>query len=496
MSARSRRTEAAPKQHMASDINWLKVRGDGASVYFSQNADEQPECEYSKVFAIAAGTQCNWLKKQTDGEYQIFTPVELRKQIEPWLTALFQSDHLSLLVGSGITQAIHLLACHCTAPLININIPSYKDAITQGEKNSAMESGRGDEPNFEDTLRVANEIYSGFKHFMPLESTTTDAKKTIESLKAEIENALSSISQTVLQGEANIATAIDNDREKAFNYLVGFLMSFASRAGTRDRLHVFTTNYDRIIEAGAEIAGLHLIDRFVGSLNPIFRSSRLNLDMHYNPPGIRGEPRYLEGVVRYTKLHGSLDWVSIGNEIRRLGLPFGSKNVEPYLDAPGLRGAKFHELMIYPNAAKDQETALFPYVELFRDFAAATCRPNNTLVTYGYSFGDSHINRIIADMLTIPSTHLVIIAYSDLGDRIKHFCERLGRWPQISVLIGPDLGNIQELVDSYLPKAAIDRTTIKMSDLLKARYSPEVNVVSADEAVELTTTGGENDNLQ
>ncbi len=55
---------------------------------------------------------------------------------------------------------------------------------------------------------------------------------------------------------------------------------------------------------------------------PIFRSSRLDLDMHYNPPGIRGEPRYLEGVARYTKLHGSVDWVQTGKDIRRIGLPF------------------------------------------------------------------------------------------------------------------------------------------------------------------------------
>lgn len=57
--------------------------------------------------------------------------------------------------------------------------------------------------------------------------------------------------------------------------------------------------------------------------------------------------------------------------------------------------------MIYPNSAKDRETAEYPYVELFRDFAAALCRPNSTLVTYGYSFGDDHINRVIRDMLTI-----------------------------------------------------------------------------------------------
>jgi hypothetical protein len=32
----------------------------------------------------------------------------LRKKIEPWLTAIFQSEHLSLLAGSGLTSAVSL----------------------------------------------------------------------------------------------------------------------------------------------------------------------------------------------------------------------------------------------------------------------------------------------------------------------------------------------------------------------------------------------------
>ena len=60
--------------------------------------------------------------------------------------------------------------------------------------------------------------------------------------------------------------------------------------------------------------------------------------------------------------------------------------------------------MIYPNSAKDRETAYYPYVELFRDLATTICRPNSTLICYGYSFGDEHINRVIEDMLTIPSS--------------------------------------------------------------------------------------------
>lgn len=246
-------------------------------------------------------------------------------------------------------------------------------------------------------------------------------------------------------------------------------MSFASRIGVRERLNIFTTNYDRLIEAGAEIAGLHLLDRFLGNLMPIFRSSRLDLDMHYNPPGIRGEPRYLEGVARYTKLHGSVDWVQTDRDIRRIGLPFGATDIAPFFQTPSLCGATAHELMIYPNAAKDRETAGYPYVELFRDFASAVCRPNSVLVTYGYSFGDEHINRTIRDMLTIPSTHLVVISYDDPLGCIMKIYNEMGKPSQISLMIGAELADLTKLTQNYLPKAAIDKTTFRMSELLKQR---------------------------
>jgi hypothetical protein len=46
--------------------------------------------------------------KRTQGfdkeEYQAH---ELRKDIEPWLTALFQSEHFSLLTGAGLMNAVH-----------------------------------------------------------------------------------------------------------------------------------------------------------------------------------------------------------------------------------------------------------------------------------------------------------------------------------------------------------------------------------------------------
>jgi len=148
-------------------------------------------------------------------------------------------------------------------------------------------------------------------------------------------------------------------------------------------------------------------------------------------------------------------------------------------------------LMIYPNAAKDRETAAYPYVELFRDFAAATCRPNHTLIAFGYSFGDDHINRVIEDMLTIPSTHLVVISYDDPLNRIMSTYERLGRHAQISLLIGNHIGEFKSLVDHYLPKPAIDRTTFRMAELLKSRW--QANKSKAQDGNDAPATNEEED---
>lgn len=430
--------------------NIVKVRNDDKPLYFAESEN--------KKFKFQEGSEVSWADPEEVSQK------ELREHIEPWLTSLFQSEHLSLLAGSGLTHAVHHLAVgKGAAGMARFPLATYQDKIDEATEVSATQAGR-ERGNVEDQLRVANELLRG------LEILQDDQADT---LRGELEAGMKTFAESILNSETGIAAAPDKQREQAFNTLVTFLMSFASRIGTRDRLSIFTTNYDRLIEAGAELAGVHLLDRFLGNLMPIFRSSRLDLDMHYNPPGIRGEPRYLEGVARFTKLHGSVDWVQTGKDIRRIGLPFGADTVDPYLQAPGLGGATAHKLMIYPNAAKDRETADYPYVELFRDLAAAVCRPNSTLVTYGYSFGDEHINRVIRDMLTIPSTHLVVISRDDPLNRIMPTYEEIGRPSQISLLIGPALADLTTLTENYLPKAAIDKTTFRMSELLKQRLGTQ-----------------------
>lgn len=441
------------------NCNIVKVRDDKTPIKYSMN-DETGK------FDIDGEVNLDWCNGPS------FTKNELRAHIEPWLTSLFQSEHLSLLAGSGLTTAIQYAACGSSnngmgsTPVFSV----FKDSIDKAAKDSAVRTGR-QTANIEDQIRVANELIKGLS-VLKDDAEFSELETKLETLSLELNGVLESFTNNISAIEHSIAISNTKKREDAFNKLVMFIMSFASRTGTRDRLNIFTTNYDRLIEAGADVAGLRLIDRFVGVLSPVFRSSRMDVDMHYNPPGIRGEPRYLEGVARFTKLHGSLDWIHVGNDIRRIGLPFGAEKLKPFLDVAGLN-ADYSSVMIYPNSAKDRETAEYPYVELFRDFAAALCRPNSTLVTYGYSFGDDHINRVIRDMLTIPSTHLVVIDYSDSTGRIMQKFEQWGHQSQMSLIIGKDTANIDDLVDYYLPKPAIDRASIRMADILNQRFNQQ-----------------------
>jgi hypothetical protein len=452
------------------DFSWetdfiLKVQDDPSPQLFrSDGTDHFIEIDPSKPVSAA--------KYKTDKN----DSTALRKKIEPWLTALFQSEHLSLLIGTGLTTGIvHIAqrnakrkkdsdtACNDKTVCMDcVNFAVYDDKINDFIKNSPEAKVRGT-PNIEDQIRTANELLKGLKILQDSQADT---------LQKELARVLNEFAAKLLATENKIVTGIETDREEAFGVLVNFLMSFASRMGNRDRLNIFTTNYDRLIEAGSELAGIRLIDRFVGNLTPVFRSSRLDVDMHYNPPGIRGEPRYLEGVCRFTKLHGSVDWIQNRDEIRRIGVPFGVMDLKPFLNAPGLAATSddAFKLMIYPNEAKDRETAMYPYVELFRDFAAAVCRPNNTLVCYGYSFGDDHINRVIQDMLTIPSTHLVIIAFDDESQRIIRAYNQFKRPSQMTLLLGHEFGDIENLTENYLPKSAIDKASFRLHEILRQRY--------------------------
>src|SRR6056297_3270421 len=250
------------RNNMAKNI--LKVRDDYEPIFFESIEEEGSKQPYK----LEEGSFANWLQEDS------FTINELRGRIEPWLTSLFQSEHLSLLVGSGLTTAVQKATIKSTSNCMKIPVitSKYSDKIKKAAHESASKTERG-EANIEDYIRTTNNLLKGLE--------ILEDEDEFNSLKNELDKVLDDFVANISKIENDIVMAKNIERTKAFNMLVMFLMSFASRTGTRDRLNIFTTNYDRLLEAGAELAGLHLLDRFIGTLAPIFRSSRLDLDMHY-----------------------------------------------------------------------------------------------------------------------------------------------------------------------------------------------------------------------
>lgn len=379
-----------------------------------------------------------------------------RRRIEPWLSAIFQSEHLNVLLGSGFSTGLAYAAGQPSLSMDRVSIdPAFDDNINAAADRDAKTMGRG-QANVEDQFRSAIALAAGL-------AVQDDTRSN--SFTSNLSSAVAKFATGVVEMERGIESACAADAARRIEFerlLSGFLLSFASRTASRDRLHVFTTNYDRVIEHGFDLIGARAIDRFVGALTPRFRASRFDVDVHYSPPGGRGDARPLEGVVRMTKLHGSVDWASRRGQIVRLAIPFGAAE-------HAFRSEEGAELMIFPNSAKDIETAFYPYADLFRDFSAAICRPNSALVTYGYGFGDEHVNRVLRDMLTLPSTHLVVISYDSAAGRIEKFVRDSGRQAQVSLIVGPHLARLDRLVDHFLPKPAIDTITERQAGLLERR---------------------------
>ncbi|MEN3039505.1 MAG: fibronectin-binding protein (FBP), partial [Candidatus Kryptonium sp.] len=136
--------------------------------------------------------------------------LKIRRKVEPWLTAFFQSEHLSLLVGSGLSIA--LSNGNNMMSRIEFKNDAYKNLIKDKADTEAKDSGRG-EANLEDDLSVAIKLLEGYK-------ITKD--KNEEVLEKEITENLEKLIENVITIEKKL------DQEKLL-LLKKFLLSFGSR---------------------------------------------------------------------------------------------------------------------------------------------------------------------------------------------------------------------------------------------------------------------------
>ena len=157
-------------------------------------------------------------------------------------------------------------------------------------------------------------------------------------------------------------------------------------------VEIFTTNYDLSLEQALEEQLVPYFDGFVGS-----DSAFLDLDSMAEDDL---PPRW----ARLWKIHGSINWWMTGKQkIRR-----SRDKVEG------------EQLLIYPSHLKYDQSRQMPYYAMLDRLRVFLRTDQCVLLTCGYSFGDEHINAVIAQGLSgNPNAACIGMIFNDRDNAPK-----------------------------------------------------------------------------
>jgi hypothetical protein len=178
---------------------------------------------------------------------------------------------------------------------------------------------------------------------------------------------------------------------------------------------IFTTNYDLFVEqASLPYSAMRLNDGFsrVPSLTGRSEYSSRNFFTTTSSAGNLYNYKVELPCINLMKLHGSLSWKKDGDSIM-----FSVTNT-PLLPAEktAAQARAFVDAyaVVLPQAKKFHTTLMdSTYYELLRIYNNELDREGTLLVSFGFSFGDSHILSITKRALKNPTLKLVAFAFND-----------------------------------------------------------------------------------
>ena len=112
-----------------------------------------------------------------------------------------------------------------------------------------------------------------------------------------------------LKKEENKEIKNKMEKEGRYTYHKSFLTSLLQRPLNLRRANIFTLNYDLAFEYACDELGIEYINGFVGFNERNFRPEVYNYDFFFPGDTTEGKVRRIERVIKYYKLHGSLNWV-------------------------------------------------------------------------------------------------------------------------------------------------------------------------------------------
>lgn len=212
---------------------------------------------------------------------------------------------------------------------------------------------------------------------------------------------------------------------------VAFLSKIVARDSNLGRTHLFTLNYDTLIEQTLELLGIQYFDGFAGRANARFDPSVYGLDIYYPGEVAEGRVRRFDKFLHFYKLHGSIHWRVVNGELTAKHEELSSfadyrtKAADQKAAALVTEGFahNYREFGILPTSNKFVQTLDMPYAQLFRMFTARVNAPQTFLLVVGYGFGDDHVTAIIESALVNPSLVMLVVDPRPESPAVKRVCE-------------------------------------------------------------------------
>ncbi len=158
-------------------------------------------------------------------------------------------------------------------------------------------------------------------------------------------------------------------------------------------VHIFTTNYDLLMEQALEESSCPYFDGFIGSKKAFFDLGTVEDEQLLHPRWCR-----------LWKVHGSINWKT--DKDKRV-----------------VRGDKIEEnegYLIYPSHLKYDQSRKMPYLAMLDRLKQFILSQSSVLFISGYSFNDYHINDVIVQSLkSNPTAMTFAFIYGSL-DEVKY----------------------------------------------------------------------------
>jgi hypothetical protein len=218
-----------------------------------------------------------------------------------------------------------------------------------------------------------------------------------------------------------------------------FFAKLIARDPGLGRGHIFTLNYDTLIEQALDQLGILYFDGFSGRTDAKFDPSVYGLDVYYPGEITAGRVRRYDKFVHLYKLHGSIHWYQASDGLVRAVHPQIDKYESWHKAKDNAERAKLLDTLgpmdrrvaIMPTANKFVQTLDLPFSHLFRAFHQRLNAPQTFFIVAGYGFSDEHVNQIIDSAMTNPSLIMLVVdprptertramlkRYQDIGERV------------------------------------------------------------------------------